>query len=141
MLHYDELKRNRRKFLALTGFTPTEFKTLLPTFERVYEQTYPMHKTLSGQQRRRQAGGGRKGSLDSLEQKLLFILVYQKTYPLQTLLGAVFNLSQARANYWIHRLLPILKIALDELRIFPERDLHQFAPREKRQHTDARLHS
>ena len=121
MLRYDELKCNRRKFLALTGLTPKEFQILLPIFERAYDQKYPVHRTLAGQQRRRQVGGGRKGSLDSPAQKLLFVLVYQKTYPMQTLLGEVFDLSQARANYWIHRLLPILKVALDELGVPPER--------------------
>ena len=82
MLHYDQLKRNRRKFLSLTGLTPREFRLLLPAFECAYEQAYPARTTKTGKRRKRRAGGGRKGSLDSLEQKLLFALVYQKTYPL-----------------------------------------------------------
>jgi Helix-turn-helix of DDE superfamily endonuclease/DDE superfamily endonuclease len=133
MLRYDQLKRNRRKFLALTGLTPREFKLLLPAFERAYGQTYPVDKTQAGKRRKRQVGGGRKGSLVSLEQKLLFVLVYQKAYPLQTLLGEVFELSQARTNHWIHRLLPILSVALDDLGVLPERDPSQFARHEKRQ--------
>jgi hypothetical protein len=71
--------------------------------------------------------------VDALEQKLLFALVYQKTYPLQVLLGEVFDLSQPRTNYWIHHLLPVLKQALDDLSLIPERDPHQFASHEKRQ--------
>jgi len=133
MLRYDTLRHNRRKFLALTGITPKEFKILLPAFERAYARAYPANKTLAGKRRKRKAGGGRNGSLDSIEQKLLFVLVYQKTYPLQELLGAVFELSQSRANRWIHRLLPILKEALDDLEVLPERDPHQFAQHEKRQ--------
>ena len=105
----------------------------MPAFERAYQRAYPAHKTLAGKRRKRQAGGGRTGSLDRLEQKLLFVLVYQKTYPVQTLLGAVFDLSQARANYWIHRLLPLLKLALDELGVLPERDPAQFARHERQQ--------
>ena len=134
MLHYDQLKRNRRKFLALTGLRPREFKILLPAFEHAYQQTYPAHRTLAGQRRKRKAGGGRKGSLSSREQKLLFILVYQKTYPLQSLLGEVFDLSQAWANYWVHRLLPLLRMDLDDLGFLPEREPSQFARHEKRQH-------
>ena len=133
MLHCDQLKQNRRKFLALTGLTLKEFNRLLPAFERAYQQAYPAHKTLAGKRRKRQAGGGRTGALDRLEQKLLFVLVYQKTYPVQALLGAVFDLSQARANYWIHHLLPLLKLALDELGVLPERDPAQFARHERRQ--------
>jgi hypothetical protein len=134
MLRYDELHRNARKFLALTGLTPKEFKTLLAAFDRAYLRTYPESKTLMGKPRQRQAGGGRKGPLDSAEQKLLFVLVYQKTYPVQTLLGELFGLSQSRANDWIHRLLPILRDALDDLGVLPERDPDQFAQHEKRQH-------
>jgi hypothetical protein len=66
-----------------------------------------------GQPRKRKAGGGRKGSLQEPEQKLLFILVHQKTYPLQVLLGEVVEFSQPWVNEWVHRFLPILKLALD----------------------------
>ena len=130
MLTYTKLKRNRRKCRALTGLTPKEFSALLPAFARAYEERYPTDKTRTGKPRKRQAGGGRKGVLQEAEQKLLFILVHQKTYPLQTLLGEVFELSQPRVNEWVHRLLPVLKGALDELGVLPERDPVRFAQSE-----------
>lgn len=136
MLHYAQAKRNPRRFLALTGITPQEFEHLLPAFEQAYARTYPAHLTQAGNPRQRQTGGGRPSPLQSLEQKLLFALVYQKTYPVQTLLGEVFELSQSRINEWIHRLLPILKAALDELGVLPERDPQQFA-RQERQRGDS----
>lgn len=139
MLRYERLRKNRKRFLALTGITPKEFKLLRPAFGRAYERLYPSDKTVTGQSRKRKAGGGRKGSLDSLEQKLLFALVYQKAYPLQELVGEVFELSQSRVNDWVHRLLPVLKVALDGLGVLPERDPHQFAPSEKRQKDSAAL--
>ncbi len=46
---------------------------------------------------------------------------YLKTYPLQALMGELFGLSQPRVNYWIHRLLPVLREALDEVGVLPER--------------------
>lgn len=52
----------------------------------------------------------------------MFILVYQKIYPLQTMLGLHFGLSQPRANHWIHYLLPILQEVLAEMGMTPERD-------------------
>jgi len=130
MLTYSKLKRNRRKCVALTGLTPKEFMVLLPAFIRAYAEQYPTEKTMTGKPRKRQAGGGRKGVLQEAEQKLLFILVHQKTYPLQTLLGEVFELSQPRVNEWVHRLLPVLKVALDELGVLPERDPMHFAQSE-----------
>jgi len=130
MLTYAKLKRKRRKCVALTGLTPKEFMVLLPAFARAYGEHYPAEKTMTGQPRQRQAGGGRKGGLPEMEQKLLFILVHQKTYPRQSLLGEIFELSQSRVNEWIHRLLPILKGALDELGVLPEREPGHFAQSE-----------
>jgi hypothetical protein len=131
MLTYTQLKRNRRKCVALTGLTPKEFSVLLPAFTQAYAEQYPAEKTMAGKPRKRQVGGGRKGVLREGEQKLLFILVHQKTYPLQTLLGEVFEFSQPRVNEWVHRLLPVLKVALDEVGVVPEREPQYFAQSEQ----------
>jgi len=104
---------------------------LLPAFERAYLKEYPASKTKTGKRRRRKTGAGRKSSLDSIEQKLLFALVYQKSYPLQSVQGELFGMGQSRANEWIHRLLPILKQALDDLGVMPERDQRNSKPENK----------
>jgi Helix-turn-helix of DDE superfamily endonuclease/DDE superfamily endonuclease len=129
MLSYTHLKDHPREFLAATSLTLAEFLVLLPVFERVYETLYPPHLTGEGQTRRRRAGGGVKGGLARGEDKLWFILVYQKTNPLQTLHGLQFGLSQGQANYWIHRLLPVLQGALRELGMAPERDAERVETR------------
>ena len=131
MLTYDELKENRRKFVSFTSLTPEEFSVLLPAFERTYLKKYPISKTKAGNKRKRKAGGGRKGSLASIEQKMLFALVYQKSYPLQSVMGELFGMGQSQANEWIHTLLPILKQALDDLGYTPERDPQKFENQEK----------
>ena len=127
MLTYTHLQSNRRKFLALTGLTVPEFELLLPAFSRACQQLYPTDQTVEGRPRQRCAGGGRKGPLHRPEEKLLFILVYLKTYPLQVVIGELFALSQPQANYWIQRLLPLLRSALDDLGVRPERDPSHFA--------------
>ena len=127
MLEFTALKKDRRKFLALTGLTLQEFKVLLPSFASVYQRQYANDKTLAGQPRQRAMGGGRRGVLESMEQKLLFILVYQKTYPLQVVMAELFNLSQPGVNCWLHRLLPVMHDALDGLGVLPERDPRHFA--------------
>src|SRR6266545_4151843 len=133
MLIYDELKTTPRKFLSLTSLTPSEFESLLPAFGRAYLNKYPASKTMAGKVRKRKTGAGRKGSLENIEQKLLFALVYQKGYPLQSIMGELFGISQGRANEWIHRLLPILKQALDNLGVLPERDPKKFKAKEQHQ--------
>jgi len=127
MMTYTQLQRDPRKFLALTGLTLPEFQQLLTAFTRSYERLYLPDQTLAGGSRQRFAGGGRKGVLHSPEQKLLFLLVYLKTYPPQVLLGELFALSQSGVNHWLYRLLPILREALDELDVLPERDPGHFA--------------
>src|SRR5262245_20653367 len=132
MLDYQSLRRSERKFVALTGLTPPEFQRLLPAFARAYARCFPADRTQTGLPRQRRRGGGRTGVLPSIEHKLLFILIYQKTYPLQELLGVVFDLCQSRVNRWIHRLLPILLQALDDLGFLPERNPRRFARHERR---------
>lgn len=122
MLSYNNLKDNAREFLAATGLTAAEFERLLPTFQAAYQKTYPPELTQAAKPRQRQVGGGAKGSLPLMEDKLLFVLVYQKTNPLQTMHGLQFDLSQSQTNFWIHRLLPVLKQALRDLGQAPERD-------------------
>jgi hypothetical protein len=139
MATYTELQSNRRRFLALTGLTLPEFQLLLTAFTRYYERLYLPDQTLAGHPRQRFAGGGRKGVLHTPEQKLLFLLVYLKTYPLQTLLGELFELSQSGVNYWIHRLLPILRESLNELDALPERAPSHFAQRQSASGEDPQL--
>ena len=98
MLRYDYLQDRPCDFLAATGLTVAEFRRLLPAFEAAYEDRYPRHRTAEGTERQRQAGGGAKGELVGWEAKLLFILVYQKTHPLQTMQALHFGLSQPQAN-------------------------------------------
>jgi hypothetical protein len=102
MLEYKEVRRNEGKFLALTSLTDKEFKDLLAYFEEVYGEAYQGKKTLAGIQRKRAVGGGRKSVLDEIEQKLLFILVYQKDYPLQVIRAELFGISQSSVNDWLH---------------------------------------
>jgi len=127
MLRYHQLQNRPREFLAATGLTLAEFEQLLPAFQAAYDQKYPPERTLHGQARQRRAGAGAKGKLLSLADKLLFILIYQKTNPLQTMHGLQCNLSQAQTNYWLHRLWPVLRQALQDMGQAPERDASQVA--------------
>lgn len=139
MVTYNTLQNDRRQFLALTGLTLSECQLLVSAFTRAYDRVYSADQTVAGQPRQRRAGGGCKGILHPPEQKLLFLLVYLKTYPLQALLGELFELSQAGANYWIHRLLPVLRAALDDLGALPERHPDHFAQSQPSSAVDPRL--
>lgn len=77
MLTYEKLKQEPSRFLALTSLTVEEFEDLLPAFKRSWEAD--VEKRAYAKPRKRKVGGGRKPTLKSLEDKLLFILVYFKT--------------------------------------------------------------
>jgi len=127
MLTYATLKKNPRRFLSMTSLTVPEFDALVPTFREESAKVQSLTHTRAGTPRRRKAGGGNKARLATPEEQMLFILIYQKTYPLQTAHGLQFDLSQAQTNEWIHRLLPILERSLAGLKQMPARDGSAFA--------------
>lgn len=127
MLSYNLLQDRPRDFLAVTGLTRQEFDKLLPAFEAAYDKRDAPELTRTGKPRQRRRGGGSKGVLPRPQDKLLFILVYQKTHALQTLHGLQFGLRQPRTNDWIQQLLPVLQQALAELGMRPERDASRVA--------------
>lgn len=127
MLTYSTVQDRPREFLAATGLPHDEFARVLPAFTAAYAVHYPPDKTWEGKERHRQRGGGARGGLPHMEDKLLFILVYQKTNPLQTMHGLPFELSPSQTNYWMHHLLPVLQRALAALGVAPERDASRVA--------------
>lgn len=120
MLSYDRLTQHPQAFRALTGLDQAEFVTLLPSFAHAWEDY--IHDThITKKKRKRRYGAGRKARLHSIEDKLLFILVYFKIYPLQEVMAQMFDMSQSRANEWIHKLTEVLQSALGTSQYLPER--------------------
>jgi len=120
MLTYEKLKKQPHKFLALTSLSVEEFNDLLPAFKRSWAAD--VEKRAQDKPRQRNVGGGRKPTLKSLEDMLLFILLYLKIYPLQEVQGILFGMSQGQANDWIQRLTPLLQAALKAEALLPERE-------------------
>lgn len=121
MLSYAIVENNPRVLLSMTGLKQAEFEQLLVRFDAAWN-AQPQN-----QNRQRRARGGRPPKLNKRADQLFFILFYYKTYPLQTVLGFLFGLSQAQANEWIHRLSQILKSALADGDCLPERAGEQLA--------------
>src|SRR5207245_8772912 len=87
MLTYSTLQDRPREVLAATGLTHDECARVLPAFAAASAVLSPPDKTWKGKVRQRQSGGGAKGLLPQMEDKLLFILVDQQTNPLHTMHG------------------------------------------------------
>jgi hypothetical protein len=106
------VKKKPAIFRSFTGLSPKAFQTLLPGFYQASEDDLDSRDAKRKHKRQRERGGGRQGSLKTLEDKLLFILFYLKFYPVQEVQAYLFGMGQAQAWDWIHRLTPILNRAL-----------------------------
>ena len=110
MLSYKKLVKHPKRLHNLTGLTIVEFKQVLNKFQTSWN-TY-IAELSKNPKRKRKIGGGRHPVLDSLEDKLLFILIYVRIHPLLFLQGTIFAIEEGNTSIWIHRLLPILDQSL-----------------------------
>ena len=125
MLSYDKIKDNSKVLQSFTGQTQAEFEELIPAFALAW------HKYEKNQRKKRKCqrcpGGGRKAKLSTMVDRLLFILFYLKTYPLQEVQAFMFDMSQGQANEWLHRSANVLKMTLADLNYLPEREGERLA--------------
>ena len=115
--------RDERQMRALTGLSPVQFDKLLPTFGAVYEakRQADYEQAVQTGQRQRQRGGGRKGKLPTVADKLLFVLYYYKNYPTFDVLGTQFKLARSKAHTQVYQLSPRLHETLVALAMMPQR--------------------
>ena len=117
--------RDERQMKALTGLSQAQFDSLLPVFSALYratqQQTY--EEGLQSGTRRRRPGGGSKGKLPTMVEKLQFVLYYYKTYPTFDVLGTPFAMARSKAHENLHKLSPILDDTLVHLELMPYREL------------------
>jgi Helix-turn-helix of DDE superfamily endonuclease len=117
--------RDDRQMKALTGLSQAQCDSLLPVFRDIYRAT-PQQRyeegVVSGT-RRRHPGGGAKGKLPTIADKLPFVLYYSKTYPTLDVLGTQFAMARSKAHANLHKLAPILYDTLVHLALMPYRAL------------------
>jgi hypothetical protein len=123
MLRYQDIASKEKDLLAMTGFTQQEFTALLPQFQKSYDD-YLNSSTIEGYERIGQIPKPYHNSpLPTIEDKLLFILVYLKQNPTQTLHGYLFGMSQSNVNKWFHLLHAVLNRALAAHEALPQREM------------------
>jgi Helix-turn-helix of DDE superfamily endonuclease len=102
--------RDERHMKAFTGLSQAQCDDLLPAFSAIYGATQRRHyeEGVASGTRRRKPGGGTKGTLPTMTEKLLFVLYYYKTYPTFDVLGAQCNMARSKATENLHKLSPIV---------------------------------
>ena len=129
MTSYKELSRYSRKFLAMTGYSVAEFEALVTPFQAQFEAYVKSYK-LNGEPRSKRRYTDYKNSpLPTIEDKLLFILIYLKQGQLQEAHATLFGMHQPDANQWIHLLHRLLNETLADLGELPARQAEELAQR------------
>src|SRR5881296_1086462 len=122
-VRFTELQSRPMEFLDFTSVTLDEFQQLVPPFETAFQARMAVWR-MDGQPRTaRRFTVSKNCPLPTPADRLLFILVYLKTYTLQVVQGRLFGMVQGKANQWIHVLLPVLLAALRTLGDAPTRSL------------------
>lgn len=116
--------RDDRHMRSLTGLSISQFETLLETFSTVYQErrqrAYETERAAGTRQR--QPGGGAKGKLPTLADKLLFVLYYYKVYPTFDVLGTQFKMARSKAHTNLYKLSAVLYATLVRLEMLPYRE-------------------
>jgi len=118
---YDRLSKRPEMFRSFTGLEVSEFDSLRSRIELAYDEHEK--KRLSRDDRKYEVGGGRPFKL-SLDDRLLMLLIYYRSYVTSILLGFVFNLDQSNVLKDIRMLEPLVKECIP----LPEK-LHEMARR------------
>ena len=128
-VRFTELQSRPMEFLDFTSLTLDEFQQLVPPFEAAFHARMAAWRMDGKPRTARRFAVYKNCPLPTPEDRLLFILVYLKTYTLQVVHGRLFGMVQGKANQWIHVLLPALLAALRALGDAPARSLTALAPR------------
>ena len=115
-----EVVKRPALFERLTGLSVAEFERLLEPFAREYHQQV-IEPRVSAPHRVRGVGGGQKGALPEVGDKLLFILMYTRISPLLIIQGMFFGMAESKACKWVGLLLPVLDAALGQSHLRPKR--------------------
>ena len=126
---FADLQTRPTEVLEVTSLTLAEFQQLVPSFEAAF-QAHMAQWRLDGKPRTaRRYTTYKNCPLPTPEDRLLFILIYLKTYPLQVVQGRLFGMGQSKAHQWIHVLLVVLRTTLRILGDAPTRSLTELAKR------------
>jgi Helix-turn-helix of DDE superfamily endonuclease len=128
-LRFTDLQSRPMEFLDFTSLTLAEFQQLVPPFETAFHARMAAWRMDGKPRTARRFTVYHNCPLLTPEDRLLFILVYLKTYALQVVHGRLFGMVQGKANQWIHVLLPALLAALRALGDAPARSLTALAQR------------
>src|SRR5947209_8138211 len=128
-VRFTDLQSRPMEFVDFTSLTRNEFQQLVTPFETAFQTRMAAWRMDGKRRTARRFTVYKNCPLPTPEDRLLFILVYLKTYTLQVVQGRLFGMVQGKANQWLHVLSPALLAALRALGDAPARSLSALAQR------------
>ena len=112
---------SNRSLKSYAGVDISTYKTLYKELECIENERVII--LINRDNRIRQFGGGGKQVLPSIDDKLLFILNYYKTYPTMDVMATKYNISRASVWNYVHVLSLKLHNILVKLEVMPMREM------------------
>jgi len=111
--------RTNRLCKSLSGLTVSEFTYLVSDFS----WNYHVYEAKRITDRKRKLGGGRGSKIETIEEKLFYVLFYMKTYPTFDVASFYVGFARSKAHKWAHILFPILEQTMKRKLVLPQRKI------------------
>jgi hypothetical protein len=111
--------RTDRMCTSLTGLKVSEFNNLVSEFSWNYHE----YEAKRIKDRKRKLGGGRGSKIETIEEKLFYVLFYLKTYPTFDMASFYVGFARSKAHKWAHILFPILEQTMKRKLVLPQRKI------------------
>ncbi len=112
---------SKRKLSSYTGVNLETYKALHKELEIIENQR--IRDLSTRPERLREYGGGGKPILSTIDDKLLFILHYYKSYPTMDVMAVKYNISRTSVWNYVHELSRTLHNILVKLEVMPMREM------------------
>jgi len=115
-----------RQLRAVIGLSPQQFLLILPIFDN-----FLFLQKEENKKDKIKPNNGRKATLETTTDKLIFFLHYLKCYPTFDQLGFMFNMSGSNSCTLLYKLIPIFIKTLDHFNVLPKTEFK--SPEEMRE--------
>lgn len=104
-----------RQIKAVTGLSSQQFLLILPIFDK-----FICIQKDENKENKSKPNNGRKATLETATDKLIFFLHYLKCYPTFDQIGFMFNMRGSNACTLMYKLFPIFIKTLDHFNVLPK---------------------
>ena len=118
-MNYKAALRTDRMCKATTGLRVDAFNALVADFAINYLEFEAKRK----KKRQRKLGAGRGSKIETIDEKLFYILWYMKTYPTFDVASFYVGFHRSNACEWVHTLLPVLEQTMQRKFVLPQRKI------------------